>query len=57
MVVSDDGSFAKYISNIRLRKAQFITIYIIGLFNKRPQIGYVLVQDDTMKNTRLILNA
>lgn len=57
LVVSDDGSFAKYISNIRLRKAQFITIYIIGLFNKRPQIGYVLVQDDTMKNTRLILNA
>lgn len=57
LVVSDDGLFSKYISNIRLRRSQFITIYIIGLFNKRPQVGYILVEDDMMKNTRLIFNA
>lgn len=57
VVVSADGSFEKYISNVKLRRSQFITIYIIGLFNKRPQVGYILVQDDMMKNTRLIFNA
>ena len=57
IVISADGAFEKYISNVRLRKSQFITIYIIGLFNKSPQIGYILVRDDIMKNTRLILNA
>lgn len=56
IVITADGSFSKYISNVRLRRSQFITIYIIGLFNKSPQVGYILVQDDIMKNTRLIIN-
>lgn len=57
VVVSNDNSFLKYINNVILDKSQFITIYIIGLFNKRPQPGYILVNDGIFKNTRLILNA
>ncbi|WP_315077619.1 DUF4397 domain-containing protein [uncultured Clostridium sp.] len=44
-VVSDKNNFSKFISNIELDKNMFITIYIVGLFNDTPRIGYILTKD------------
>ncbi|AOR22858.1 DUF4397 domain-containing protein [Clostridium taeniosporum] len=44
-VVSDKNNFSKFISNIDLGKNVFITIYIVGLLNDTPRIGYVLTKD------------
>ena len=35
----------KNISDKRLVNGKFYTILIIGLLNKQPQIGYLLLQD------------
>ncbi|WP_244834757.1 DUF4397 domain-containing protein [Clostridium sp. BJN0001] len=45
MVSSSNSSFVRYISDINLKKKDFITIYIVGLFNRMPRIGYVLLND------------
>ncbi|MDR5586584.1 MULTISPECIES: DUF4397 domain-containing protein [Clostridium] len=44
-VVSDKNNFSKFISNINLEKNMFITIYIVGIFNDTPRIGYILTKD------------
>lgn len=36
---------AKYIKNITLDIGKFYTIYIIGLFNDKPPLGYLFVED------------
>ncbi|MBX7280986.1 DUF4397 domain-containing protein [Clostridium chauvoei] len=41
---SSEGLF-KFIKDIKLENGQFYTIYIVGLFNKKPQLGYVIVKD------------
>lgn len=35
----------KYIKNITLAGGRFYTIYIIGVFNDKPPLGYLLVDD------------
>ena len=35
----------KFIKNITLDVSRFYTIYIIGLFNDKPPIGYLFVDD------------
>lgn len=45
IVSTADGDYSKYISNINLSANMFITIYIIGLYNKKPPLGYILVTD------------
>lgn len=44
-VVSDNGNFSKFISNVNLTEDMYITIYIIGSDDSDPQIGYVLLKD------------
>lgn len=39
------SGLAKYISQKTLRNGKFYTIYIIGLLNKEPSIGYLMVED------------
>lgn len=42
------SSFAgliKYINDKKLTNGRFYTIYIIGLLNKEPKLGYLLVED------------
>ena len=42
------SSFAgliKYINNKKLANGRFYTIYIIGLLNREPKLGYLLVED------------
>ena len=46
IVSTADGDFNKYISNVKLDKNFFITIYMIGLYKKKPPLGYILVRDD-----------
>ncbi|MCE9656364.1 DUF4397 domain-containing protein [Clostridium celatum] len=36
---------AKYIKNLTLDGNKFYTIYIIGLFNDKPPLGYLFVED------------
>ncbi|MEN8077849.1 DUF4397 domain-containing protein [Clostridioides difficile] len=36
---------SKYIKNITLDSGKFYTIYIIGLFNGKPPLGYLFVDD------------
>ena len=36
---------AKYIKNITLVGGKFYTIYILGVFNGKPVIGYLLTED------------
>ncbi|MBS6503547.1 MAG: DUF4397 domain-containing protein [Clostridium sp.] len=35
----------KYINERRLQNGRYYTIYIIGLLNRQPQIGYIMVED------------
>ncbi|SFD33170.1 DUF4397 domain-containing protein [Clostridium uliginosum] len=49
IVSSSDNSFSKFISNIDLQKGVFITIYIVGLMNDSPQVGYILIKDGVDK--------
>lgn len=37
--------FKKYISNIKINKGFFYTIYIIGQFDGEPKLGYYLTKD------------
>ncbi|WP_294372757.1 DUF4397 domain-containing protein [uncultured Clostridium sp.] len=50
IVSTSDGSLTKYISNIKLERDMFITIYIVGLYKKRPPLGYILVRDNLSIN-------
>lgn len=45
IVSTSDGEFSKYISNIHLTKNLSITIYMIGLYDKKPPLGYILLED------------
>lgn len=45
IVSTSDGNFNKYISNINLTPNLYITIYIIGLYDDTPSLGYILVKD------------
>lgn len=45
VVSATDSNFEKYISNVNLKAKVFLTIYIIGLFNGKPEIGYILLKD------------
>ncbi len=45
VVISSDGTFEKYISNVKLERKMSITIYVVGLFKRNPQVGYILVKD------------
>ena len=45
VTVASDQSITKYIKNISLYNGNFYTIYIIGLFNDTPQLGYLLTVD------------
>ena len=45
IVSASDGKFNKYISNIHLTKNLAITIYMIGLYDEKPPLGYVLLKD------------
>lgn len=45
IVSSADGDYSKYISNVNLTADMFITIYVIGLYDKNPPLGYILVTD------------
>lgn len=38
-------SISKFISELRLVNGHFYTIYIIGLFNDTPQLGYLVLSD------------
>lgn len=42
---SGASAISKYIRNQRLVNGKFYTIYIIGLLNQNPQIGYIIVED------------
>ena len=50
IVSTADGNFEKYISDLKLKKNLFITIYMIGLYNKKPPLGYILVKDGVSKS-------
>ena len=45
IVSTSDGNFSKYISDIHLTPNLYITIYMIGLYDKTPPLGYILVKD------------
>lgn len=45
VTVASDQSITKYIRNISFDNGKFYTIYIIGLFNDTPQLGYLLTVD------------
>ena len=45
VTVASDQRITKYIKNISLYNGNFYTIYIIGLFNDTPQLGYLLTVD------------
>ncbi|MGN0143670.1 MAG: DUF4397 domain-containing protein [Clostridium sp.] len=53
IVSTSDGNFSKYISDLHLTKNLYITIYIIGLYNKKPPLGYVLVKDGIRSLTNM----
>ena len=46
IVSTSDGNFSKYISNVKLDKNLYITIYMLGLYDKNPPLGYILLRDD-----------
>lgn len=43
----------KFINNKQLSNGKFYTIYIIGLLNKQPTLGYLLVEDGRQDNRRM----
>ena len=45
VTVASDQSITKYIKNISFYNGNFYTIYIIGLFNDTPKLGYLLTVD------------
>ncbi|WP_066896709.1 DUF4397 domain-containing protein [Clostridium nigeriense] len=42
---SGSSGLYKYINNSTLKNGKFYTIYIIGLLNKTPTLGYLLLED------------
>lgn len=54
IVSTADGDYSKYISNVTLSANMFITIYVIGLYNKKPPLGYILVTDGIGITNKLI---
>ena len=53
IVSTSDGNFIKYISNVKLDKNLYITIYMIGLYRKNPPLGYILLRDDLKTSRKL----
>lgn len=45
IVSTSDSNLSKYISDVSLSENLYITIYIIGLYNKKPPLGYILLKD------------
>lgn len=45
VVISSAQAVSKFISELRLINGQFHTIYIIGLFNDTPKLGYLVLTD------------
>lgn len=45
VTLSATESISKFISKLRLVNGQFYTIYIIGLFNDTPKLGYLVLKD------------
>ncbi|MGL5086367.1 MAG: DUF4397 domain-containing protein, partial [Clostridium sp.] len=45
VVISSAQSISKFISELRLVNGQFNTIYVIGLFNDTPKLGYLVLTD------------
>lgn len=45
VTLSTSEAISKFISELRLINGQFHTIYIIGLFNDTPQLGYIVLRD------------
>ena len=45
VTIASDESVKKYINNISFDNGNFYTIYIIGLFNDTPKLGYLLTVD------------
>ena len=45
VVISAADTITKYIKNISFDNGKFYTIYIIGLFNDKPPLGYLLTTD------------
>jgi len=48
-VTAANGTFEKFISDVNMTENLFITIYIIGLIQGTPKLGYILVKDGTNK--------
>ena len=45
VLFSSASGLFKYISDKKLENGKFYTIYIIGLLNSTPTVGYLLVED------------
>lgn len=45
VILGSSDISAKYIRNLTLNNGKFYTIYIIGLFNGKPPLGYLLTDD------------
>ena len=48
-------NFSKFINMINLKNDMFITIYIVGMMNDSPKIGYILVKDNINKKDKILL--
>lgn len=46
VLLGSSQSTTKYIKNVTLDNNSFYTIYIIGIFNDKPPLGYLFVQDE-----------
>ena len=45
VTIASDQAISKFIRNLTLQNGKFYTIYIIGLFNSEPKLGYISVED------------
>lgn len=45
VTISSAQAVSKFISQLQLINGRFYTIYIIGLFNDTPQLGYLVLED------------
>ncbi|MBW6408632.1 DUF4397 domain-containing protein [Clostridium weizhouense] len=55
VVSSSINNFSKFINMINLKNDMFITIYIVGMMNDSPKIGYILVKDNINKKDKILL--
>ena len=49
VTLSSFSGLYKYINDKKLENGRFYTIYIIGLLNGNPELGYLLVEDGVDK--------